>query len=102
MKPSAALAGFLRSTLRADSEPDAHLDTAGVYIGSFTIDGEIADTWFDPGHFRKGQVIINGVNLGRYWPSAGPQVSHFTLSLVVNLMLSRSVENLEVKNSGAI
>uniref|UniRef100_A0A7E4V4C8 Beta-galactosidase n=1 Tax=Panagrellus redivivus TaxID=6233 RepID=A0A7E4V4C8_PANRE len=48
---------------------------AGVFIGEFTIDGEIADTWLNPKGFRKGQVLINGFNLGRYWTSAGPQVT---------------------------
>ena len=49
-------------------------DRAGIYAGTFEIDGDISDTWFNPEGFRKGQVIINGFNLGRYWPAAGPQV----------------------------
>uniref|UniRef100_A0AC34G6V7 Glycoside hydrolase 35 catalytic domain-containing protein n=1 Tax=Panagrolaimus sp. ES5 TaxID=591445 RepID=A0AC34G6V7_9BILA len=44
--------------------------SAGVYMGAFEIEGQIADTWFNPGKFRKGQLFINGNNVGRYWPSA--------------------------------
>uniref|UniRef100_A0A914PWT7 Beta-galactosidase n=1 Tax=Panagrolaimus davidi TaxID=227884 RepID=A0A914PWT7_9BILA len=51
------------------------MDNAGVYMGAFEIEGEIADTWFNPEKFRKGQVFINGNNVGRYWPSAGPQIT---------------------------
>ena len=49
-------------------------DTAGIYTGTFTIDGEINDTWLNPDSFKKGQVLINGFNLGRYWSEVGPQV----------------------------
>ncbi|KAE9550919.1 hypothetical protein FO519_005881 [Halicephalobus sp. NKZ332] len=54
-------------------------DTAGIYSGSFEIQGEIADTWFNPEGFRKGQVLINGFNIGRYWSSAGPQSDFFPI-----------------------
>jgi beta-galactosidase len=50
-------------------------DTAGIYVGSFVITGDITDTWFNPGQFRKGQFFINGNNLGRYWPTGGPQTT---------------------------
>ncbi|KAL3191805.1 hypothetical protein MRX96_059539 [Rhipicephalus microplus] len=29
------------------------------------------DTFFDPTGWGKGVVLVNGVNLGRYWPSIG-------------------------------
>lgn len=59
---------------------DDNSDKAGIYTGSFEITGEIADTWFNPEGFRKGQVIINGFNVGRYWPAAGPQVCVFEIN----------------------
>ena len=42
------------------------------YKGSFTVDTP-ADTWVRLDGFKKGIVLINGFNLGRYWNEAGPQ-----------------------------
>uniref|UniRef100_A0A1I8AE91 Beta-galactosidase n=1 Tax=Steinernema glaseri TaxID=37863 RepID=A0A1I8AE91_9BILA len=50
-----------------------------VYIGTFEAD-EQEDTFFDPRQWRKGQLFINGYNVGRYWPAAGPQVSDSELN----------------------
>ncbi|XP_075528061.1 beta-galactosidase-like isoform X2 [Dermacentor variabilis] len=33
------------------------------------------DTFLDPTGWGKGVAIVNGFNLGRYWPSIGPQVT---------------------------
>lgn len=33
----------------------------------------LADTYLDTSGLGKGVVFINGINLGRFWPSAGPQ-----------------------------
>ncbi|KAH7971079.1 hypothetical protein HPB49_018635 [Dermacentor silvarum] len=35
---------------------------------------EPLDTFLDPTGWGKGVAYVNGVNLGRYWPMAGPQV----------------------------
>ncbi|KAL1438019.1 hypothetical protein MTO96_048474 [Rhipicephalus appendiculatus] len=32
------------------------------------------DTFLDPSNYTKGIAFVNGINLGRYWPAAGPQV----------------------------
>src|SRR5690625_3518112 len=42
------------------------------YRGTFEVD-HIHDTFVDTEGFRKGNVLINGFNLGRYWNTAGPQ-----------------------------
>ena len=41
--------------------------------GSFTVD-TVADTFLYLDNFKKGFVVINGFNIGRYW-EIGPQVS---------------------------
>lgn len=41
------------------------------YRGNFTIEN-VADTFLKTDHFKKGFVVINGFNLGRYW-EIGPQ-----------------------------
>uniref|UniRef100_A0A914E944 Beta-galactosidase n=1 Tax=Acrobeloides nanus TaxID=290746 RepID=A0A914E944_9BILA len=46
----------------------------GVYVGQFTA-SQLEDTFFDSTGWSKGQLFINGYNLGRYWPTAGPQIS---------------------------
>ncbi|WP_255472845.1 glycoside hydrolase family 35 protein [Planomicrobium sp. CPCC 101079] len=42
------------------------------FRGSFDAD-ECLDTYVDTAGFTKGNVFINGFNLGRYWNTAGPQ-----------------------------
>ncbi|MFP3488494.1 beta galactosidase jelly roll domain-containing protein, partial [Staphylococcus sp. SIMBA_130] len=40
--------------------------------GTFTVD-QCYDTFVDLEGFTKGNVYINGFNLGRYWQTMGPQ-----------------------------
>uniref|UniRef100_A0A1I7VV37 Beta-galactosidase n=1 Tax=Loa loa TaxID=7209 RepID=A0A1I7VV37_LOALO len=46
----------------------------GLYMGNFYAN-RLADTFFNPINWGKGQVFINGHNIGRYWPSVGPQIT---------------------------
>ena len=48
-------------------------EPTGFYKGTFTVE-EPADTFVYPENFKKGFVIVNGFNLGRYW-EIGPQRS---------------------------
>lgn len=41
--------------------------------GHFTIDDAPQDTFVRLDGFRKGFVVVNGQNLGRYFNEAGPQ-----------------------------
>lgn len=52
-------------------------EVPGVFFGYFMLPRgqEPLDTFLDPTGFGKGVAILNGVNLGRYWPSIGPQVT---------------------------
>ena len=43
------------------------------FRGSFTIDGNPCDTFIKPEGFKKGFIVINGFNIGRYYNDAGPQ-----------------------------
>ncbi|KAL1438026.1 hypothetical protein MTO96_048481 [Rhipicephalus appendiculatus] len=47
------------------------------FYGTFTLPQgqDPLDTFFDPTGWGKGVVLVNGFNLGRYWPSIGPQVT---------------------------
>ncbi|XP_053667615.1 LOW QUALITY PROTEIN: beta-galactosidase-like [Anopheles marshallii] len=46
-----------------------------VYYAAFDVAGELADTYLDPTGWGKGVIFINGFNIGRYWPTVGPQVT---------------------------
>ncbi|XP_066588529.1 beta-galactosidase-like [Prorops nasuta] len=43
--------------------------------GEFFIDDEPLDTYLDTAGWGKGVAFVNGRNLGRYWPSTGPQIT---------------------------
>uniref|UniRef100_A0A914CTC1 Beta-galactosidase n=2 Tax=Acrobeloides nanus TaxID=290746 RepID=A0A914CTC1_9BILA len=46
----------------------------GIYFGQFAAN-PIQDTFFNATGWGKGQLFINGYNLGRYWPTRGPQIT---------------------------
>ncbi|XP_042488565.1 beta-galactosidase 17 [Macadamia integrifolia] len=47
----------------------------GFYEGNFTIDtlNEVKDTYLSFSGWSKGIAFVNGFNIGRFWPSHGPQ-----------------------------
>lgn len=47
-------------------------------------DSEISDTWWHTAGFGKGVLFVNGFNLGRYWPLAGPQMTMYIPSALLN------------------
>jgi len=54
--------------------PSSSMAIPGIYEAVFTVTGEPMDTYVDVSQWVKGQMFINGANLGRYWPHQGPQV----------------------------
>ncbi|KAM6376127.1 beta-galactosidase isoform 2-T4 [Alca torda] len=67
------------------------------YTGRLSIPGGIPDWPQDtyvkfPG-WTKGQIWINGFNLGRYWPARGPQL---TLFVPRNILVSSVPNNITV------
>lgn len=69
------LSNYLNQFSGYDSE-QARQASVRIFRGHFTIPNEeIHDTYLDPSGWGKGLAIINGFNLGRYWPLAGPQVT---------------------------
>ncbi|XP_065357255.1 beta-galactosidase-like isoform X2 [Calliphora vicina] len=45
-----------------------------VYYGEFLVT-DIHHTFLNPSGWGKGVAFVNGFNLGRYWPLAGPQLT---------------------------
>jgi beta-galactosidase len=46
---------------------------------------QVADTYLDPTGWGKGVLFINGFNLGRYWPLAGPQITMYVPKQVLRV-----------------
>ncbi|KAM8980646.1 beta-galactosidase isoform X1 [Sarcophilus harrisii] len=67
------------------------------YVGQFSIPSGIPDfpqdTFIQFPDWTKGQVWINGFNLGRYWPGRGPQV---TLYVPRHILVTSALNNITV------
>ncbi|XP_003399681.2 beta-galactosidase [Bombus terrestris] len=46
-----------------------------ILRGNFSISGQPMDTYLNTDDWGKGVAFVNGRNLGRYWPLAGPQIT---------------------------
>lgn len=46
---------------------------------------QLLDSFLKLPGWRKGLAWVNGFNLGRYWPAAGPQVT--TMTLLINIVI---------------
>ena len=68
----------LENVVYSDEIPE---EVSRFYKGSFTVD-KCADTFLYLDSFKKGFVVINGFNLGRYW-EIGPQKSLYVPSSVL-------------------
>ncbi|XP_064477221.1 beta-galactosidase-like [Ornithodoros turicata] len=74
--PSLALLfNFMRNLSKANGTEC--LRTPTFCYGSFQLPqrSTALDTFLDPSGWTRGQAFINGLNLGRYRPTAGPQVT---------------------------
>ncbi|KAM9257991.1 beta-galactosidase isoform 2-T2 [Cariama cristata] len=84
-----------QATRSAGNPPSYEAPT--FYTGRLSIPGGIPDLPQDtyvkfPG-WTKGQIWINGFNLGRYWPARGPQL---TLFVPRNILVSSVPNNITV------
>ncbi|RWS12981.1 hypothetical protein B4U79_11152 [Dinothrombium tinctorium] len=56
-----------------------------VYRGIFVLaNEEVKDTFLSVNNWRKGFAVLNGNNLGRYWPAVGPQETLYVPSSFLN------------------
>ncbi|XP_072268181.1 beta-galactosidase [Pyxicephalus adspersus] len=96
---SAVIGGLL---LEASSLNTSSSTSPTFYKGSFLIPSGIPDLPQDtfvlfPG-WTKGQIWINGFNLGRYWPARGPQVTLYVPMHILTSSLN-NVTVLELEHS---
>ncbi|XP_058496368.1 beta-galactosidase-like [Solea solea] len=87
----------------ADPPQPVALSPPTFYSGSFVIPDGIPDlpqdTYIKLPKWRKGQIWINGFNLGRYWPDRGPQVTLFVPAHLLSTAAPNNVTVLELENA---
>nr|XP_046273224.1 beta-galactosidase [Scatophagus argus] len=89
--------------LNETNPTDAPLSLPAFYQGSFIIPDGIPDlpqdTYIKLPNWRKGQVWINGFNVGRYWPTRGPQVTLFVPANILSTAAPNNVTVLELEEA---
>ncbi|XP_048204582.1 beta-galactosidase [Perognathus longimembris pacificus] len=73
------------------------------YVGNFSIPQGIPalpqDTYIQFPGWTKGQVWINGFNLGRYWPARGPQKTLFVPQHILTTSAPNNITVLELEGA---
>ncbi|XP_056312467.1 beta-galactosidase [Danio aesculapii] len=95
--------GSSSSSPSSTSRPPPALSPPTFYSGSFIIPDGIPDlpqdTYIQFPDWRKGQVWINGFNVGRYWPSRGPQITLFVPAHLLSTSAQNNITVLELEAS---
>lgn len=95
--------GLLDETKLTDAPQPAALSLPAFYGGSFIIPDGIPDlpqdTFITLPKWRKGQVWINGFNVGRYWPNRGPQLTLFVPFNILSTAAPNNVTVLELEEA---
>ncbi|XP_071811924.1 beta-galactosidase-like isoform X1 [Apostichopus japonicus] len=84
-----------RSTIR---EPPA-INIPSFYYSEVILDPN-NDTFLDPMGWSKGQAFLNDFNLGRYWPTKGPQVTLYIPAPVIDKGGKNMLILLELESAG--
>lgn len=69
------------------------------YLGNFQPNGLAWDTFLKLHEWTKGQVWINGVNLGRYWPARGPQQTLYVPGPLISPTQINNITVLELEGA---
>ncbi|NWH80843.1 BGAL galactosidase, partial [Piaya cayana] len=69
------------------------------YSGTFKTPGITCDTFVQFPGWGKGQLWINGFNLGRYWPHRGPQQTLFVPGSVLHAGQPNNITVLELEGA---
>ncbi|NXA28143.1 BGAL galactosidase, partial [Ibidorhyncha struthersii] len=72
------------------------------YTGTFETPGITWDTFVKFPGWSKGQLWINGFNLGRYWPCRGPQQTLFVPGSVLHVGRPNNITVLELEGAPPI
>ncbi|XP_044294280.1 beta-galactosidase-1-like protein isoform X2 [Varanus komodoensis] len=69
------------------------------YTGAFTTPGISQDSYVKLPGWSKGQLWINGFNLGRFWPARGPQQTLFVPGPLLNASALNTIVILELQSA---
>uniref|UniRef100_A0A803Y8A2 Acid beta-galactosidase n=1 Tax=Meleagris gallopavo TaxID=9103 RepID=A0A803Y8A2_MELGA len=69
------------------------------YTGTFETPGIAWDTFVKFPGWSKGQLWINGFNLGRYWPHEGPQQTLFVPGSILRVGCPNNITVLELEGA---
>ncbi|XP_013919988.1 PREDICTED: beta-galactosidase-1-like protein [Thamnophis sirtalis] len=69
------------------------------YTGVFKTPGINYDTYVKFPGWNKGQIWINGFNLGRFWPVRGPQQTLFVPGFLLSTSVLNTIVVLELQNA---
>ncbi|XP_072197543.1 beta-galactosidase-1-like protein isoform X3 [Excalfactoria chinensis] len=69
------------------------------YAGTFETPGIAWDTFVKFPGWSKGQLWINGFNLGRYWPQQGPQQTLFVPGSILRVGCPNNITVLELEGA---
>ncbi|EFN79021.1 Beta-galactosidase [Harpegnathos saltator] len=65
-----------KESISTDDADNGTLKSSPLFLrGRFSVAGQPLDTFLDTTGWGKGMAFVNGHNLGRYWPSVGPQIT---------------------------
>ncbi|MEQ2220908.1 hypothetical protein ILYODFUR_010396 [Ilyodon furcidens] len=70
-----------------------------LYMGTLQPNGLAWDTFLKLNEWTKGQIWINGVNLGRYWPARGPQQTLYVPGPLLSTSLPNNITLLELEGA---
>uniref|UniRef100_A0A1A8IUQ5 Galactosidase, beta 1-like n=1 Tax=Nothobranchius kuhntae TaxID=321403 RepID=A0A1A8IUQ5_NOTKU len=94
--------GWPHSNQKSVSSKQAVLSAGpAVYMGTLQPNGLAWDTFLKLKEWTKGQVWINGVNLGRYWPARGPQQTLYVPGPLLSTSLPNNITLLELEAAPA-
>ncbi|XP_064419961.1 beta-galactosidase-1-like protein isoform X1 [Latimeria chalumnae] len=68
-----------------------------IYMGTVETHGLQWDTFVKLQGWTKGQIWINGVNLGRYWPVKGPQQTLYVPGIIFSTTSPNNITILELE-----
>lgn len=95
--------GLLGRSVSSDPPLSAKPSLPTFYGGSFVIPDGIPDlpqdTYVKLPNWTKGQIWINGFNLGRFWPARGPQVTLFVPCNILSTAAPNNITVLELETA---
>ncbi|XP_008576305.1 PREDICTED: beta-galactosidase [Galeopterus variegatus] len=87
----------------AQAHGSSNYTLPAFYVGNFSIPTGIPDlpqdTFIQFPSWTKGQVWVNGFNLGRYWPARGPQVTLFVPKHILRISAPNTIIVLELEHA---